>query len=69
MGVRFPHGGPFFMTDNEVMQRYQQLIDEFGDKLPNPEHCPKEFAYYVKLYTYYEKHKNETNNSGGNKAS
>lgn len=57
------------MNDEQVIKKYQELIDEFGDKLPNPEHCPKEFAYYVKLYTYHIRRKNETDSFGGNKAS
>lgn len=45
------------MTDDEVLKAYDELVKEFGDKLPNPDHYPKVFAYYVKLYKYYKERK------------
>ena len=38
------------MSDEEV----KEFIDHFGDKLPNPEHYPRQMAYYVKLWKYYK---------------
>lgn len=32
----------------------RELVEMFGDKLPDPIHEPIRFAYYVKLY-FYEK--------------
>lgn len=43
------------MTDTEIKQAYEEMLTMFGDKLPNPDHCPKLFAYYVKLFKYYRK--------------
>ena len=37
---------PEFQKD---VQRIQEL---FGDRIPNPEHYPRGFAYYVKLYKH-----------------
>jgi hypothetical protein len=53
------------MTNEKVMQLYNELVEEYGDKLPNPDHYPKTFQYYVKLYKHYRKNnpKNETPNS------
>jgi hypothetical protein len=40
------------MTDEQVLEHYNRMVEYFGD-LPNPEHEPKRFMYYVKLYRYY----------------
>jgi hypothetical protein len=40
------------MTDEEALKFYEALIEEYGDRLPNFEHCPREFAYFVMLYKY-----------------
>lgn len=40
--------GNWQMDDKEI----QEFLEMYGNKLPNPEHCPKEFAYYVKLYKH-----------------
>jgi hypothetical protein len=39
------------MSDN-VMQKYKEMEEMFGESLPNPEHHPIQFRYYVKLYNY-----------------
>mgnify|MGYP003350202618 CR=1 FL=1 len=44
----------------------QALVEMYGDKLPNPEHCPREFQHYLKLYmTYHYKGENDGNNQTG----
>ena len=43
------------MTDQEVLDFYQKLVDEYGDKLPNPDHHPKQFEYFVRLYRHVER--------------
>ena len=40
------------MTDEEILYHYNRMVEIYGD-LPNPEHEPIRFAYYVKLYKYY----------------
>lgn len=52
------------MTSDDALRLYNEMISEFGNRLPNPEHYPKQFQYYVKLYLHYKKHsqKNEGNN-------
>ena len=42
------------MTDEEVVEYYQALVEYFGDRLPSFEHEPKQFAMCVKLYKYYK---------------
>lgn len=42
------------MTDAEIEQAVNEMIEMYGDALPNPEHEPRRFAYYVKLYFYYK---------------
>lgn len=53
------------MTDDEVLKIYNEMVEEYGNKLPNPDHYPKVFQYYVKLYLHYRKHnpKNENPNT------
>ena len=42
------------MTDQEVLEHYAKMVEMFND-IPDPEHYPRIFAYYVKLYNYYSK--------------
>ena len=42
------------MTDDEIIAFYEEMVDHFGKDLPNPEHEPRRFAYYVKLLRYYK---------------
>lgn len=48
------------MTPKQITEVVEGMIAMFGDKLPDPEHCPKEFQYYIKLY-FYEQMVNEQN--------
>ena len=41
------------MTDQEVLQHYEKMVEIYGDLVPHPEHEPVRFAYYVKLYRTY----------------
>lgn len=41
------------MTDEQAMDIYEDMRRIYGDALPNPDHSPILFAYYVKLYRYY----------------
>jgi hypothetical protein len=41
------------MNDEQIMAAYDKLKQHFGDKLPDPEHSPLQFAYFVKIYKYY----------------
>jgi len=43
------------MTDEEVLKLYDEMVEMYGHKLPNPDHCPNEFQYYVKLFLYDKK--------------
>jgi hypothetical protein len=42
------------MTDEEVLAKYNDMVEFFGDKLPNFEHHPNQFANCVKLYNFYK---------------
>ena len=33
-------------------QMYNEMVEIYGDKLPNLDQQPREFEYYVKLYKY-----------------
>ena len=46
------------MTDQEIEQAYNEMVDWWGDKLPNPEHEPKRFDYYVRMYRYLKEREN-----------
>lgn len=48
------------MTEQEVLDFYNELKEWYGDKLANFEHYPKIFANQVKLYRYYKEKNNET---------
>jgi hypothetical protein len=40
------------MTDEQAQELLNKLIEEFGDLLPNPEHYPQTFDYYLKIYEH-----------------
>lgn len=40
------------MTDQQAIDFYNELVEYFGDSLPNFEHYPNTFKYYVRLYRY-----------------
>jgi len=47
------------MTDEELLkvyEIYERMKKMFGDNLPDPEHYPKQFSYYVMLYKHSKKH-------------
>jgi hypothetical protein len=35
-----------------VEEQMKEFLEMYGDILPDPDHCPKEYEYYVKLYKY-----------------
>jgi len=41
------------MSDNELIEIYNEMVEIYGDQIPHPEHEPIRFAYYVKLYKTY----------------
>ena len=47
------------MTEKEIEDFYNELVEFYGDKLANYEHYPKIFANQVKLYRYYKGKQNE----------
>ena len=40
------------MTDQKIQSAYEDMIKMWGDKLPNYEHEPIRFAFYVRMYKY-----------------
>jgi len=52
------------LTNEEANRILSQMIEIFGDRLPDPEHYPLEFGYYVKLYRkFYMEEDNENSPS------
>ena len=48
------------MTDEEAIAKYEELSKYFNHNLPSLEHEPIRFAYYVKLFKYYNTVSTET---------
>lgn len=46
-------------TYEELVEIWNDMVRIHGDRLPDFDHCPKEFAYLLKLYMYDRKMKNE----------
>jgi hypothetical protein len=40
------------VTDKEIEDAYNEMVEWWGDKMPNFEHEPLRFAYYVRMYKY-----------------
>lgn len=40
------------MNEEQLNKFYEQLKEYFGESLPDLDHEPIRFAYYVKLYLY-----------------
>lgn len=40
------------MTDEEVISHYNRMVEIFGE-LPDIDHEPIRFAYFVKIYKHY----------------
>ena len=51
------------MTNEEIVELYNKLVEHFGDNLANPEHQPRTFEYQVRLYRYYNERKQNENSS------
>ena len=52
------------LTDEEANRILNEMVEIFGEGLPNPEHYPLAFEYYVKLYRkYYMKEENENSSN------
>jgi hypothetical protein len=41
------------MTDEQLEKIMNDMIEIYGDELPNPDHCPNEFRHILKMYMYY----------------
>jgi len=46
------------MTDEEALAKYEAMEEYFGE-LPNFEHHPRQFAYYVRMFDYYNRKETE----------
>ena len=47
------------MTDEQILEFYNKLVEFRGGTVPHPEHHPLQFAHLVKMYKYYMENKNE----------
>ena len=36
----------------QLEQKYKELLDRYSDQLPNPNHYPRQFQYYVNMLTW-----------------
>jgi hypothetical protein len=41
------------VQNDEMMFHYNRMVEIWGEKLPNLEHEPLRFAYYVSLYKQF----------------
>lgn len=58
------------MTDTEALEKYNAMKEHFGDSLANFEHYPRQFAYQVALFNYYnERNKDEDSDNPNGDAS
>lgn len=46
------------MTNEEILEFYNKMVEFYGRDLPDPEHQPLQFAYLVKMYKYYTEKQN-----------
>jgi len=37
------------MDNEEVLEKFNQLVEQYGDQLPNHIHEPRRFSYYVRM--------------------
>jgi hypothetical protein len=35
-----------------VDEQIKEFLEMYGDRIPNPEHCPIQVEYYVRLYKF-----------------
>jgi hypothetical protein len=42
-------------------QQLQEFLQMFGPEIPDPEHCPRQFAYLVRLYRFEKKIQQQNN--------
>ena len=42
------------MDNEQVRQRYEKLLEQYGDQLPCPTTEPRRFQYYVTLLNWNE---------------
>lgn len=40
------------MTDEQLESIGNAMAEHYGDLLPDPIHCPREFEYFAKLFVY-----------------
>ena len=40
------------VSDEEIVKAYEEMVEMWGDNLPNFEHHPIQFAYYVRMYKF-----------------
>lgn len=47
------------MTDEQITQFYNELLEHYGDRLANFEHHPRQFQFQVTCYKYFKSKQNE----------
>jgi len=41
------------VSDAELQSIGERMVALYGDELPDPEQCPIQFAFYVKMFMYF----------------
>jgi len=47
------------MTNEQILEFYNKMVEHYGNKLPDPLHEPLQFGYLVKLLKYTLERTNE----------
>ena len=42
------------MTNEQLEKIGNDLVEMYGDELPDPIQCPREFGYILKMYMYFD---------------
>jgi hypothetical protein len=47
------------MTNEQILEYYNKLVEFYGPELPHPEHQPIQFQYLLDLYKYHVEKTNQ----------
>lgn len=54
------------MTDTQIIQIYNEMVEHYGDKLPNFEHEPIRFKAFLTHYLYHKEQRVKLDIMNGN---
>lgn len=41
------------MSDQELVDLFEEFVVWYGKPYPDPDHCPNELRYLIKMFLYY----------------